>query len=133
MSHRAHYLILVSTCLLNVVAMFFVAFGAAFGGPQRNLVWPAIVLMVGGVLVTAAISGGRATQVGQPSGRAFLAVALAGWLGPLIFVPIGYLALKTETQAGLKPVCALDAFLQPLVLLLLPWVVLFFLGLGRDT
>lgn len=131
MPHRALYLILVSTCLLNILAMFFVAFGAAFGGPQRILVWPAIALMVGGVLLTAAISAARATQIGQPSGRAFVAVILAAWFGPLILLPIGYLAIKPEVQAGLKPVRALDAILQPLVLLVLPWVVLFFFGLGR--
>jgi len=133
MSHRTLYLFLIGPCLLNIVAMFYVAFGAAFGGPQHRLLWPAVTLMLGGILILAAISAARATQIGQSSGRAFLSVILAAGFGPLVLLPIGYLALKPEVQEGLKPVRALDASIQPLALLVLPWIVLMFFGLGRIT
>jgi hypothetical protein len=125
MSHRAQYLLLVATCLLNTVAMFYVAFGAAFGGPQRVLMWPALTLMVGGILILAAISAARATQIGKSSGLAFVAVFLTVWLFPLVLILIGYLALKPEVQPGLPPVRVRDAWLQPIVLLVLPWIVLY--------
>ncbi len=133
MSHRTQYFLLVAPCLLNVVALFLVALGAAFGGPQRRLLWPALALLVGGILILAAISAARATQIGQSPGRAFASVILSAWFGPLVLLPIGYLAFKPEVQAGLKPVRAVDAFLQPLALLVLPWVILMFFGLGRNT
>jgi hypothetical protein len=133
MSHRTQYFLLVAPCLLNVAAMFFVAMGAAFGGPQRSLLWPALALLVGGILILAAIAATRATQIGQSSGRAFVSVILSAGFGPLVLLPIGYLAFKPEVQEGLRPVRPLEAWLQPLVLLVLPWVVLIFFGLGRNS
>jgi hypothetical protein len=129
MSHRAQYLLLAATCLLNSLAMFYVAFGAAFGGPQRYLLWPAIGLMIGGILILAAISGARATQIGRSSVLTFVAVCLTIWLFPLVLIVIGYLALKPEVQPGIRPVRVRDAWLQPVVLLVLPWIVLFAIGM----
>ena len=129
MSHRAQYLLLVATCLLNGLAMFYVAFGAAFGGPQRGLLWPAVALMIGGILILAAVSAARATQIGRASGLTFVAVILTVGLFPLILILIGYLALKPEVQPGLRPVRVRDAWLQPIVLLVLPWIVLYAIGM----
>jgi len=129
MSHRARYLLLVATCLLNILAVFYVAFGAAFGGPQQILLWPAVALMAGGILILAVISGARATQVGRSAGLAFVGVFLTVWLFPLVLILIGYLALKPEVQPDIRPVRMRDAWLQPFVLLVVPWIVLYAIGM----
>jgi hypothetical protein len=132
MSHRNRYLALVVPCLLNCAAMFFVAFGAAFGGPQRVLLWPAVALFIGGVLILAAISAIRAAQVGHSPVLAFVAVALASSFGPAVLLPIAYLAFKPEAKSGPRPSSTAGAWLQSLALLAPPWVILVFFGLGRS-
>jgi len=112
--------------------MFFVAFGAAFGGPQRVLLWPALALLIVGVLILAAISAVRATQIGHSPGLAFVSVALTASLGPAVLLPIAYLAFKPEVRSGPRPATTLGTWLKPLALLVLPWAILVFFGLGRS-
>jgi hypothetical protein len=130
MSPRNQFLLRVTPCLLNCAGMFFVAFGAAFGGPQRALLWPAVVLFVVGILAVAGISAARAVQVGHSGGLAFVSVVLSASFGPAILVPIAYLAFKPEVRPGSKPAASSGTWLQSLALLMLPWAVLVFFGLG---
>lgn len=133
MSHRARFLLLVAPCLLNCVAMFFVAFGAAFGGPQRALLWPALALLVAGVLLLATLSALRAVQIGHSPGLAFVSVVLAAGFGPAVLLPLAQLFFKPEIQPGLQPPSGPGKWLLPLALLVLPWVVLVCFGLGRHA
>jgi hypothetical protein len=130
---RPRYLLLVALCLLNCVAMFYVAFGAAFGGPQRRLLWPALVLLAVGILILATICAIRATRVGHSPALAFVSVVLSASLGPAVLLPIAYLAWKPEVESRVRHTSTAGAWLQPFVLLALPWVVLVFFGLGRSA
>jgi hypothetical protein len=131
MSHRNRFLVLAVPCLFNCAAMFFVAFGAAFGGPQRVLLWPAVALFVGGVLILAALSAIRAAQVGHSPVLAFVAVVLASSFGPAVLLPIAYLALKPEASPSPRSLSTVGTWLQSLALMAPPWVILVFFGLGR--
>lgn len=133
MSRRNQFLLLVAPCLINCVALFFVAFGAAFGGPQGRLLWPALVLFVVGVLVLSLISAVRATRIGHSPVLAFLSVVLASSLGPAVFVPLAYLAFKPDVPPNARPASAPGTWLPALALLVLPWAILVFFGLGRNS
>ena len=95
------------------------------------LLWPALALLAGGVLLLAAISAMRATEVGHSPALVFFSVVLSATLGPAILVPITYLAFKEEVKTRLPSPTALSTWLQPFALLALPWVILLFFGLGR--
>jgi len=131
MTLRNRFLLLAAPCMINAVAMFFVAFGAAFGGPQRVLLWPALGLLAACLLLLALLSAIRAGQVGNSPGLAFVSVILSAAFGPALIIPVAYLAFKPELQPTDRQETAGSSWLSSLVLLALPWLVLGLFGLGR--
>lgn len=96
------------------------------------LVWPALVLMVLGVLLMAAISALRAAEIGQSQGLVFIAVILTAGLGPVVLLTLACLFFKPEVQSRSRASPGYDAWLWSLALLLAPWGILVFFGLGRS-
>lgn len=127
-SPRIEYLIYAALCALNALLMLLMVFGAATTGSGiKPLLWPQAVLFVLGVLMLAAFSAHRATQIGHSGWTAALATLLLCAMGPAVLLPIVYLAMSDETDgAALRARQAPPAIigLQALVLLVLPWLLL---------
>lgn len=122
-SARLNYLVFSAICILNMVGMFLVVFGAAAGGHVALLFWPGIALLVGGVLLLTIFSATRASQVGVSPWTAAIATPLTCVVGPTVLFLIIYLAMKDEKSKSLTPVTA-HPWLQWLFLLLMPWIIL---------
>lgn len=125
-SPRAKFICMAVPCLLNCLAMVYVAFGAAAGGPRIVLVWPALILLAIGILMLGAIAAVRAREVGVSPALAFIAVVLTTALGPAVFVPLIVLAAKRELPSRAQTSAAWAVALQSVLLLAGPWVILAF-------
>lgn len=130
MSPRTKFICMAVPCLLNSLAMVYVAFGAAAGGDQRVLVVPALVLLAIGILLLGAVSAVRAADVGISPVLAFIAVVLTTALGPVVFVPLVVLAAKRELPSRAQPSAGWAVALQSALLLAVPWAVLAFFRPG---
>lgn len=126
MSLRAQYLSYAIACIVNIVLMFYASFGAAAGGSGLRMLWVSGGLLVGGVLLLAAISAVRAAQVGMPGWVIFIVTPLAIAMGPVVLALIALLAARPEDPSLVDdspPKGVARGVLETLVLLLAPWVV----------
>ncbi|MBX3664315.1 MAG: hypothetical protein KF834_01400 [Burkholderiales bacterium] len=119
---RFQYLVSSAICILNILGMFLVAFGAAAGGHVRLLLWPAIVLFIGGILLLALFSAIRASQVGLSPWTTAIATLLTCALGPAVPILIIYLTVKDETDGG--STVPASPWGRWLTLLFAPWAML---------
>ncbi|MCC6303124.1 MAG: hypothetical protein IT489_10040 [Gammaproteobacteria bacterium] len=120
---RIRYLVSALICILNMVGMFLVVFSAAAGAHAAALLWPGIVLFVGGVLLLAIFSARRASQVGLSPWTTSIATILMCGLGPSVLILIIYLTVKDDKGQG--PVSRpASPWFQWLALLTTPWAIL---------
>ncbi len=128
---RSHDYFLISLiCVLNMLGMFLVAFGAAAGGERAWLMWPAIALVAGGILLLAVVSAMRAEQLGLSPWPSFIAALLGCVMWPLSLVLVIYLTAKSPPST---PPAGKPSFLWGWMLFLLsaPWFILFLLNVVR--
>lgn len=143
---RPHeYFLLSLICLVNMLGMFFVAFGAAAGGERAWLVWPAITLLAGGILLLAVVSALRASQLGLSPWPAFVAAVLGCVVGPLCLALVIYLTVRapapakgTASRPKVSP-SSIPPAVKPsfmwgwmLLLFLAPWLILLLLHALRS-
>lgn len=121
-SHRIDYAVSASICILNIVGMFLVVFGAAAGAHVALLLWPGIALMAGGILLLAILSALRASQVGVSPWMTTIAVVLLCFAGPVVPVLVIYLVVREE-KPGIAPAKG-SPWMAWLGLLIAPWGIL---------
>ncbi len=121
-SRRFQYLGSSAICILNILGMFLVAFGAAAGSHVGLLLWPAIVLLAGGILLLALFSAIRASQVGLSPWTTAIATLLTCAAGPAIGILVIYLTVKNETDGDSS--APTSPWGRWLALLFAPWAML---------
>ncbi|CAG0986199.1 hypothetical protein MTYP_02028 [Methylophilaceae bacterium] len=122
-SQRLRYLVSSVICILNILGMFLVLFGAAAGAHVDLLLWPAVVLFTGGILLLAFFSAIRASQVGLSPAATAIAAILMCALGPAVPILVIYLTMKDEKNGNSASVPT-SPWGQWLALLFTPWVIL---------